>query len=132
MHQQNQFANFVFQTGVVAFKPCARCQTVGLLCIVSSFSTCCGLCLRAAQCCSFLEHAVSLSSGVPTDQLNRDRGLRNDLRRAVAVMHQITEELNVSSSFVGPLSAQRLEPSPDKRGWWIPPTCFLPCHILPI
>lgn len=115
MDQQNQFADFVFQTGVVAFEPCARCQTVGSLCIVSKFSTCCGLCLRAAQYCSFLECAVSLSSGASVNQLNRDRGLRRDLRRAVAVMHQITEELNVSSSFVGPPSVQRLEPFPDKK-----------------
>lgn len=116
MNQQNQFVNFIFQTGVVASESCSRCQINGLLCIVSTFSTCCGLCLRAAHRCSFLEYAVSLSTVASNNQLNRDRGLRSDLRRAVAVIHQISEELNVSSSFAGPLSVRRLEPSLDKRG----------------
>jgi len=41
--------------------------------------------------------------------------IRKDLRRAVLVMHQIVNELDVSDFFEDPAFVQNLEPFPGKR-----------------
>ena len=123
MPSNKRFADFIFQTGEIANTSCDRCKVLGSLCIVSSFSTCCGLCLRSASYCTFLDVATPLSLDSVSPFVHRDVELRNELSRAVSVIQHISKELNSSALPVGRSSFQSLELSLDKRGWLTPPKC---------
>jgi len=91
------FSEFVFVTGSVSPNPCSRCEARQLLCIVSRFSTCCGLCLRSASHCSYLDQAVYPWAEKPDNSPTASTELYQDLARAVSVIQTISGLLNSSS-----------------------------------
>lgn len=119
-----QLSNMIFHTGQIAPRSCSRCAVQQTLCVVSLFSNSCGLCLRSAHCCSFMISAVpawmNLDAASSTDEL------RSDLRRAVAVISQISASLDASVCSLDPPYTRILEFCRDSAGWLLPPMNLLP------
>ena len=112
-------SDMIFRSGRIAPYSCSRCVERGTLCVVSVFSSSCGLCLRSALCCSFI--LTSVPAWMNPDVSPASIELRSDLRRAVNVVSHISAALDASASVSGPPYLQILGSYRDSRGSLLPP-----------
>ena len=109
-----QLSDMIFRSGQIAPVSCSRCSARGTLCVVSVFSNSCGLCLRSAQCCSFI--LASVPAWMNSDSNHRTNELRSELRRAVNVISHISAAFDVSAFSLGPPYSQIAEFHQGRRG----------------
>jgi len=124
-----QLSNMIFRSWRIAPRSCTHCAIQQTLCVVSLFSNSCGLCLRSAQCCSFV--LSTAPSWMNPEVATSTNELLPDLRRAISVISQISAALDASACSLDPPFVQILEFCRDNTGWLLPPMSFLR-DILPI